>query len=126
LRFRRLGLPGIDAALSSMPGVSLEPEFRGAVQLASGPSEIDFAAFWIAHVSADAGGTSLDGAAQALRRAVEVRSVERIAILPVESVPNDSLWSAAYYFYQASRRDIHAEEAWNVTRGDPDIGVGIL
>src|SRR5207247_9746098 len=72
-----------------------------------------------------AGGAREDALEQ-LRALPEVASAEPIAVLPVSAVPNDSLWSSSWWFYQPSRNDIHAPEAWDVTRGDTAIVVAII
>jgi subtilisin family serine protease len=41
------------------------------------------------------------------------------------AAPNDSLYPTSYWYRQPSRRDIHAEEAWNLTTGDTSIVVAI-
>src|SRR5258708_120626 len=40
--------------------------------------------------------------------------------------PNDSMWNLCYWLQQPSRRDLHALEAWEVTRGDPSSVIAII
>src|SRR5207302_1098717 len=68
----------------------------------------------------------LERALDLFRAAGEVESADPIAIVPAEAIPNDSLWSRASCFYQASRHDIHAPEAWDITTGDTSIVVGVI
>src|SRR5262249_20350110 len=56
----------------------------------------------------------------------EVVSATPIAILPLDAVPNDSLWASSYWYYQPSRMDVHAPEAWDVTTGDTSVVVAIV
>ena len=46
--------------------------------------------------------------------------------MPVVGVPNDSLWTSSYHWFQSSRRDMHAPEAWDLTLGDATAPVAIL
>ena len=85
--------------------------------------ERGFERFWIAHLPRD---LSVERAIDVLGSEPGIESAERIAIVPVLATPNDSLWSKAYYFFQASRRDISAREAWDLTTGDTSIVVAII
>jgi hypothetical protein len=118
-----LGLAALDRVAMQLGGVSFEPEFPGESSPPVGSEVTDFTAFYIAHLPP---GLRLETALERLGALPEVMSAEPIAILPLSVVPNDSLWSSSYYFFQPSRRDIHAAEAWDVTRGDTSIVVGIL
>ena len=94
-------------------------------------------------VSRDPGGHTRCGFHRILRRAIggdlnldeimarfaglpEVASVSPVPIVPLCSVPDDSLWSDTYYYYQPSRLDLHAPEAWDLTVGDTSIVVAVL
>jgi hypothetical protein len=123
-RVQRLGLSGLDRVATEMGGVWFEPEFpdhavdrKGAVPSAA----LD--GFYIAHLPP---GSDRDRAVEAFRRVPEVERADPIAIVPVQVIPDDSLWSSAYYFYQPSRHDMSAVEAWDICRGDTAITVGIL
>ena len=119
----RLGVPSLDRVLAGWPGAWLEPEFRGDRPPAPGSPETDFSAFYVVHVPP---GARRDDALRQFRATAEVTEAHEIGFAPVAAVPNDSLWSLAYYFYQPSRRDIHAPEAWDLTKGDTSIVVAIL
>src|SRR5439155_5215652 len=112
------------ARLAAAAGVAaFEPEFpRPHGARAAGPSA-DLSAFLIARL---APGAKPDAAVAALRRAADVADAWPIAILPVTAVPNDSLFAQSYHLYQASRRDLHALEAWDVYPGDSSVVVAIL
>ena len=119
----RLGLPSLDRVLANWPGAWLEPEFRGDSPPAPGSNETDFSSFYVVHLPS---GASRDEAIQQIRAASVVAEAHPIGLASVTAVPNDSLWSLAYYFYQPSRRDIHAPEAWDITQGDTSIVVAIV
>jgi len=112
------------ARLAAAAGVAaFEPEFpRPHGARAAGPSA-DLSAFLIARL---APGAKPDAAVAALRRAADVADAWPIAILPVTALPNDSLFAQSYHLYQASRRDLHALEAWDVYPGDSSVVVAIL
>jgi len=118
----RLGVAALDRVAARF-GARFEPEFRGESPPAAGSAAIDFTAFWIVHLGAEA---DRDEALVSFGALSEVESAEPIAVLPVAAVPADSLWAESYYFYQASRRDIHAPEAWSVTTGDTAVIVAIV
>ena len=42
------------------------------------------------------------------------------------AAPNDSMFGISYWLYQASRKDIHALEAWDVTPGDSSAIVAVV
>jgi len=119
----RLGLPSLDRVLASWPGAWLEPEFRGDRPPAPGSNETDFSAFYVVHLPA---GANRDAAITQFRAAGVVTEAHPIAFTSVTAVPNDSLFSIAYHLYQPSRRDIHAPEAWDITKGDTSIVVAII
>ncbi len=120
----RIGVPALDR-VASRYGARFEPEFRGEVPPAPGSRAIDFTAFWILHLAA---GADREATLASLHGLSEVASADPIAVMPVSTVmPDDSLWSAANYFYQpANRRDIHAPEAWSITTGDTNVIVAIV
>jgi hypothetical protein len=118
-----LGIASLDRLALELGGVRFEPEFPGETAPEPGGRAPDFTAFYIAHLPP---GVALETALERFAALPEVASAEPIAVLPVSAVPNDSLWSSSYYFFQPSRRDLHAPEAWDVTRGDTAVVVGIL
>src|SRR5436309_1910394 len=67
-------------------------------------------------------------AARAAFRAVpEVASAAPIAVLPVSVLPNDSLFTESWWFYDAAgRHDIHTPEAWDITTGDSAVPIAII
>ena len=71
-----------------------------------------------------------DGLGEALDRFAELPEVgnaDPIGVLPVDTVPSDSLWVVSNWYYNPfSRRDIHAPEAWDITVGDTSIVVAVL
>ncbi|MBI5709802.1 MAG: S8 family serine peptidase, partial [Candidatus Eisenbacteria bacterium] len=118
----RLGVAAVDRAAAAL-GAWFEPEFRGETPPSAGSAEPDFTAFYLAHLPV---GADFEGALARLRALAEVASADPIAILPVEAVPDDSLWSVSYWYYTPARHDIHAVEAWDVTTGDTSIVVGVV
>src|SRR5215471_5796049 len=119
-----LGLPAVDAVAASVGAVAFEPEFRG--ETPPGPGEgPDFTAFQLVHLSP---GSDLATALARFRALPEVASADPIALLPVSSLPNDSLALATYWLENPRnyRADIHAPEAWQVSTGDTSIVVGII
>ena len=119
-----LGVPDVDAVARGMGRVWFEPEFLGETSPPAGSDHADFTSFYIAHLPR---GLKLEDALARFRSAPGVASAQPIAIMPVTSTtPNDSLWASAYWFYQPSRRDLHAPEAWDVTTGDTSIVVAIV
>lgn len=130
-RLAALGLAGLDAAAAALGGATFEREFPPeprastgrATSAASAATAAALEACWLVHLPP---GADPDGALAALRAAPEVAEAARIALVPVEAVPNDSLWSRAWHLWQLSRRDVHAPEAWDVTRGDSAVVIGIV
>lgn len=122
-RLALLGVPGVDRVAAALGGVRFEPEFRGEVPPPEGSDAPDLAAFYLVHLPA---GTALEDALARFAAQPEVAVADPIAVLPVSVMPNDSLWSEAWWLHQASRADIHAPEAWDVSTGDPDVIVAIL
>lgn len=118
----RLGLAALDAVAADL-GAWFEPEFRGETPPPAGSADADFTAFYIAHLPQ---GTDLEGALARLGGLADVQSAQPIAVLPVSAVPDDSLWSASWWYDQASGACIHAPQAWDVTLGDTSIVVAIL
>jgi subtilisin family serine protease/chitodextrinase len=95
-------------------GARLEPEF---------PNDVPpFSEFWIVHLDP---GVSVEQAIGRFATLEGVGDAFPIARVPALAIPNDSLWSAAWYFRQPSRHDVHAPEAWDVTTGDTSIVVAI-
>lgn len=120
---RAIGLADLDAAAADLAGVLFTPEFAGEGAPASA-LEHDFGAHLIAHLPP---GVSLERAIERLRALPSVAGVERIAILPVSAVPNDSLFARQLSLYQpGNRRDAHAPEAWDVERGDSAIVLSVI
>ena len=119
----RTGRAGVDAVLDRFHVVALEPEFPAARAPEPGSGRVDLTGYYIAHL-ADAG--SLAEALGALRAEPEVASASPIAVLPVASTPNDSLFSFQYGFSQASDRDSDFPEAWDLTQGDTSIVLAIV
>src|SRR5439155_6555966 len=105
-RLRGTGVAGLDRAAAALGGAWFEPEFRGDEPRPGVPLN-ELATFWLAHLpeGSDAGRAQAMFAAQP-----EVVSVTASAVCAVSAVPDDPYWAGAYYFYQASRRDIHAVE----------------
>jgi subtilisin family serine protease len=100
---------------ASRLGAWLEPEFPN--------DEPPFSRFWIAHLPPDA---TLGQARGHFATLAEVEDVAPIARVSALAIPNDSLWRFATQFFQSSRRDIHAPEAWDVTVGDTSVLVAIV
>jgi hypothetical protein len=119
----RLGLPSLDRVIANWPGTWLEPEFRGDHPPAPGSNEADFSAFYVVHLPS---GANRDAAIAQFSATSGVTEAHSIPFTSVTAIPNDSLFSLAYCFYQASRHDIHAPEAWDITKGDSSIVVAII
>jgi subtilisin family serine protease len=122
-RLRALGVPAVDRVAADLGGVDFEPMFRGEFPPATGSDAPDLAAFFRVRLPA---AVPLDEALERFAALTEVEAASPIAVLPVTMAPNDSLWSEAYWLHQASRADIHALEAWVVSRGDPEVVIAIL
>jgi len=119
----RVGVASLDRLAAALGGARFEPEFLGETPPPAGSDEPDFTAFYRVLLPPGAG---LEEALAGFRALAEVESADPIAVLPVSAIPNDSLWSTSTWFYQPSRRDLHAPEAWDVTRGDSAIVVAVL
>lgn len=123
-RARALGLSGPDALASTLGGATFTPLFRGEAPPRVGEAAIDLSAFYVVDLPI---GVNLEDALGAFAGLPEVARATPIAILPVSATPNDSLWSASWWYeQQPSRYDIHAPEAWDVTTGDTSIVVAVL
>jgi hypothetical protein len=120
----RLGLAAVDAVAATVGAVAFEPEFRGETPPAPGEGP-DFTVFQLVHL---APGSDLAAALERFRALPEVAGAYPIALLPVSSLPNDSLALATYWLENPRnhRADIHAPEAWQVASGDTSIVVGII
>ena len=119
----RVGVPALDRAGAEL-GIRWEPEFPGWRPPELGSRQPDLSAFYTAHL---APGVDLTAALDRLSALAEVASADPVAILPMSTLPpSDSLFSVSYWYQQASRRDLHALEAWAITTGDTSIVVGIL
>ncbi len=135
-------VPALDALARRMGVTRVEPEFPG--EPAGG--DPDLSVFWIAHLDP---ATPLAAALAAAEVSAEVVEAAPIGIVPVEPLagdvagtpeewrflageplavpaPDDSMWSRCYWLYQSSRRDLHALEAWQVTRGDSAGVIAVL
>jgi Subtilase family len=121
-RWTTLGIAGVDHVAQSL-GAWFEPEFAGETPPPPGSAGADFTTFYIVHLPAN---IPLESALRQFGAAAGAASVSPIGIVPVEAVPNDSLWSTAYWFDQLSGHDIHAPAAWDVTTGDTSIVVAVL
>lgn len=119
---RELGVPSIDAAASRLGGVAFEPLFAARPDARVRPLE-GLDGFYRARLLP---GTRLDDAVNAFGALADVASAERIAVVPVSLVPNDSLFQFSTWFAQPSQRDIHAPEAWSIWTGDTTEVIGIL
>lgn len=116
----RLAVGGVDRLAARLGVRGFTPQFRGVPAV----SQSELAAFWFAEL---APGTDPGGAAAAFAALGEVAAAHPIAIVPVTAIfPNDSLWSVARHLYQPSRHDVGAIEAWDITRGDSAIALGVL
>jgi subtilisin family serine protease len=132
LRDGRLGVAGVDAAALALGGVRFTPLFRGERSPEAGSTGPDFTSFYVAHLPR---GLDLEQALRRFEVLPDVASASPIAILPVDgaaqphfadAVPNDSLWASSYWYYQSSRMDVHAPEAWDITTGDTSVVVAII
>ena len=141
--FRPSGLEALSGRLS---GAWFEPEFRGTHPGMGSP---DLSTFWIAHLPK---GLDLSNVMDVLKASAEVEEAAPIAVVAVEDgaaleaasrtseswgervarapltapAPSDSLWNLCYYLDQASRKDVHALEAWDITQGDPSVVMAIV
>jgi subtilisin family serine protease len=130
---RSRALAGLESIAAAFAGATIEPEFSPELRAAPNlfaPSQPAFAraaaaldAFYLVHLPP---GTDLDAALAAFRASPDVAAADPIAIMPVEAVPNDSLWWRAWHLYQPTRRDLHAPEAWELSRGDTAVVVGVI
>jgi chitodextrinase len=116
-----LGLPGVDAVAAAW-GARFAPAFPGEPEPA--PGARDLGAWWVVDLGRSA---DLPRALDAFAAAPEVALAEPVAVCPVDAMPDDSLWTRQWYLHQpATRRDVHAVEAWETTRGDPEIPIAVL
>jgi subtilisin family serine protease len=115
----RLLIAGVDRVAERLGVRGFHAEFQGPL---AGPGT-ELSAFWFADLPENA---DPHAAAAAFMELEEVAEAHPIAIFPVSGVPNDSLWSISSHLYQDSRRDVHALEAWSVTRGDSSIVLAVL
>ncbi len=115
-----IGLVALDATAQRL-GAVLEPEFPAE------PTPVDDArdlsSCWLVRLGPAA---ELTSALDAFAALPEVAEVSPVAICAVTALPNDSLFGVEWNLLQASRRDIHAPEAWNLSTGDPGVPIAIL
>jgi hypothetical protein len=120
-----LGLAGIDAVSASLGGATFGAMFRtptaGTTSLVSGDAALE--GFYRVQLPA---GADLADALRRFGALADVEKAEPIPVLPVSVIPNDSLFSVSTWFYQPSRHDIHAPEAWDAWLGDTSLVVAIL
>ena len=124
-RTGRLGVAAVDAVAASLGGTAaFEAEFQGETPPAPGDGP-DLTAFQLLHLPP---GADLAATLDRLRALPEVVSADPIAVLPVSSLPNDSLAFASYWLENVNHpgADIHAPQAWQVTPGDTSIVVGVI
>lgn len=126
--------PGL-AALAARLGLGFESEFpaTSSLRTALGSRETSNDAArsaasrldrdWVVHLKT---GVDPAQAVEALRQEPDVEAAWTIAWMPLEWVPDDSLFSKAYYFFQPSRHDSHAPEAWDITTGDSTQIIAII
>jgi hypothetical protein len=142
-RLAAVRVPALEAISARLGGAPLEPEFRG---LRPEQWSSELASFWIARLPA---GADLASSLDALAGNASVVGTSPIAILPLEdtvalgaaaeagavaaggnrlavTIPNDSMFAACYWLRQTSRKDLHALEAWDVTRGDSSVVIAVL
>jgi subtilisin family serine protease len=112
----RTGRPSVDALLDQFGVRALEPEFAGT-------KDPNLSSYYIVHLPA---GSILADAVGAFRTTPGVEAADPIAILPVTSIPNDSLFQYQYGFYQANDRDSDLPEAWDLTQGDSSVVLAIV
>lgn len=118
-----LDVAAVDAVASRLGGATFDPQFRGESPPVPGSDAPDFTSFYVVRLPA---GAALEDALDSFRALPEVASADPVAVLPVSFVPNDSLFASSWWLYQASRRDIHAPEAWDFISGDTAIVVAVL
>jgi hypothetical protein len=139
----------LDALSARLAGARLEPEFPGETPGANP----DLTTFWVAHLG---GRVPLESALDLARASYEVLEASPIHLIPVDEMtltdlgpapgaplgagsaaslprdglyaaaPNDSMWGISYWLHQASRRDLHVLEAWDITRGDSTSIIAVL
>ncbi len=115
-----LGIAALDR-FARASGAAFEPVFAG--EDPNDPEGARLSAWYRVRLPE---GVPAGDALATLRATPEVAHASRIALLPVARVPNDSLWSVSTWFYQPSRADVHAPEAWDVTTGDSSVVVAIV
>ncbi len=125
---RALGVPALDDLARRIGGARHELVFPQENLAGQGPlSELvpttDFGAF---HRVILPPGVSLERALDLNRARPEVTAAHPIAVLPLDLVPNDSLWTSSHWFDQPAGPDISAPLAWDVTTGDTGIVVAII
>lgn len=120
----RMGIAALDAVSASLGGCVFEPEFAGETP-PDDPAETDFTEFWLVHLPP---GAALEDALDRFRGAAGVALALPVATVPVTALPDDSLFSAQPWLYQADARghDIAATDAWDVEDGDTSIVVAII
>lgn len=67
------------------------------------------------------GDADIEKLCRSLQRIETIEYAEPNYLLPVEAVPNDSLYSQLFHLPQ-----IHAPEAWDVSRGDSSVVIAII
>ncbi len=115
----RLAVPAIDRVAARLGVRGFAPAFTGRL---AGPLA-DLRSFWAADLPP---GVDPRAAAAAFAALPDVASAEPVAIVPVSGFPDDSLWDVSAHLYQLSRHDVHAPEAWDLTRGDTSIVLAVL
>ncbi len=124
VRLPELGVARVDGVARALGGATFEPEFRGETPPGVDSGAPDLAAFFIVHLPR---GARLEEALLRFAALPEVAVADPIAVLPVSAVPDDSLWTRAWWLYDPpTRADIHAPEAWDVSMGDSGVVVAVL
>lgn len=118
----QLGVAAVDAAAARLGGATFEPLFATRGDARVRPVE-GLDGFYRVRL---APGTRLDDAVGAFGSLADVASAERIGVVPVSLVPNDSLFQFSTWFFQPSRLDVHAPEAWSIWTGDTSEVIGIM
>jgi subtilisin family serine protease len=122
-RLASSGLAGLDAVHAAHGVVVYEPLFPQQAPPPAGSSGEDLTRFYVVELPA---GGSLAAALADYAAAPGVAGAEPVGIMPVSYVPNDPGRVNQWQLGQPSDRDSDVYEAWDVSRGDTTVVVGII
>jgi subtilisin family serine protease len=123
-RLDRSGIASLDRVAAALGGATFAPEFAGERVPPAGGRARDFTRYQIVHLPPGAG---LAEALVGFAACPEVVRVSPLAVLPLDRVPDDSLYAQQWWLNDpVGHGDIDVEPAWDVTTGGSGVVVAVL